>query len=83
VAKHLAFLYSDIAAQVEAAKEQAGIGEGEAERGQGNTHLAFFMTHKLLPALRAHLILPHECTVDGTITQIAALEQLYKIFERC
>jgi len=37
----------------------------------------------LLPAMRAHLVLPSDCATDGTVVQVAALEQLYKVFERC
>ena len=38
----------------------------------------------LMPALRMHLSAPRQCVEDGsTVVQIAALEQLYKIFERC
>jgi DNA mismatch repair protein Mlh1 C-terminus len=38
----------------------------------------------LMPALRMHLVAPKQCVEDGsTVVQIAALEQLYKIFERC
>ena len=37
----------------------------------------------LLPAIRSQLKLPSECATDGTVVQIAALEQLYKVFERC
>lgn len=37
----------------------------------------------VLPALRTHLVAPASCTSDGTVVQIAALEQLYKVFERC
>jgi DNA mismatch repair protein Mlh1 C-terminus len=38
----------------------------------------------LLSAIRVHLIAPKVCAEDSTtIVQIAALEQLYKVFERC
>lgn len=38
----------------------------------------------LMPAIRSHLIAPKQCAEDGnTVVQLAALEQLYKIFERC
>jgi hypothetical protein len=33
--------------------------------------------------VRAHLTLPMDCATDGTVIQVAALEQLYKVFERC
>jgi DNA mismatch repair protein MutL len=37
----------------------------------------------VLPAMRACLAVPAACATDGTVVQAAALEQLYKIFERC
>ena len=38
----------------------------------------------LFPAIRIHLIAPKQCATDGsTVVQLAALEQLFKIFERC
>ena len=41
-------------------------------------------TSLLFPAIRLHLIAPKQCASDGnTVVQLAALEQLYKIFERC
>ena len=42
-----------------------------------------FVVDTLLPAVRAHLTLPMDCATDGTVIQVAALEQLYKVFERC
>jgi DNA mismatch repair protein MLH1 len=37
----------------------------------------------VLPAAQRHLRVPHEHAKDGTFVQIASLEQLYKVFERC
>jgi DNA mismatch repair protein MLH1 len=37
----------------------------------------------IYPALRALLHPPRVCARDGTVVQVAALEQLYKVFERC
>jgi DNA mismatch repair protein MLH1 len=36
-----------------------------------------------LPAMRAHLLHSKKCPDDGIVVEIAALEQLYKVFERC
>ncbi len=37
----------------------------------------------LIPSLRWALLPPMELAKNGTITQIACLEELYKVFERC
>jgi hypothetical protein len=37
----------------------------------------------LLPAARQHLLVPYDHANDGSVLQIASLEQLYKVFERC
>lgn len=37
----------------------------------------------VLPAARQHLKVPYERASDGSVVQIAALEQLYRVFERC
>ena len=36
-----------------------------------------------LPAARQHLRPPMERATDGSVIQLASLEQLYKVFERC
>ena len=37
----------------------------------------------ILPAMNCHFIPPKDLAENGCVTQIAALEQLYKVFERC
>jgi DNA mismatch repair protein MLH1 len=37
----------------------------------------------LLPAIKALLLAPKDVFIDDTVIQIAALDQLYKVFERC
>jgi len=37
----------------------------------------------LYPALRLYLVPHQQRSADHTIVQVAALEQLYKVFERC
>jgi DNA mismatch repair protein MLH1 len=41
------------------------------------------VAHVLLPALRQHLRPPTPFATDGTVLQVACLEQLYRVFERC
>jgi DNA mismatch repair protein Mlh1 C-terminus len=56
--------------------------EGKGWRKPSNPSGVF--STLLMPALRMHLVAPKQCVEDGsTVVQIAALEQLYKIFERC
>ena len=47
--------------------------------------LSWFVPHVLLPAFRHRVSFspPAHAANDGTVTQIASLENLYKIFERC
>jgi len=37
----------------------------------------------VFPAMKRNLLPPREYATDGTVIQIACLEQLYKVFERC
>ena len=39
--------------------------------------------HLLFPALRTDFTPPKELGSDGTVVQIACVEKLYKVFERC
>lgn len=41
------------------------------------------MQHVLFPAMRVFLLPPHGRERDGSVVQVACLEKLYKIFERC
>lgn len=41
------------------------------------------LQHALFPAMRTGLVAPREFADDTTVVQIAALERLYRIFERC
>ena len=45
--------------------------------------LRWFVQHILLPACRTRYYPRKEFATDGTILQIAALENLYRQFERC
>lgn len=39
--------------------------------------------HTLYPAFRHYLVPPRDFAGDSTVMQVACLEKLYKIFERC
>ena len=41
------------------------------------------MQHVLFPALKRHLKPPTRMVTDGCYVNVAALESLYKVFERC
>jgi DNA mismatch repair protein MLH1 len=45
--------------------------------------LRWFVQHQLLPTCRSRFSPRREFATDGTMLQVAALENLYKIFERC
>lgn len=45
--------------------------------------LAILMEAMLFPAIKAMLISPKEMFSDDTVVQVASLDQLYKVFERC
>mmetsp|Transcript_22979 Transcript_22979/g.39449 ORF Transcript_22979/g.39449 Transcript_22979/m.39449 type:complete len:830 (+) Transcript_22979:3-2492(+) len=47
------------------------------------TKYAFLMQHVLFPSLRIHLSPPCAMASDGSVVQVACLENLYKVFERC
>ena len=44
---------------------------------------AAHVQHVLYPALRWGLLPPKEMATDGTVAQLACLEKLYRVFERC
>jgi len=41
------------------------------------------MQHQFFPLLKKKLLPPHEFASDSTLVQVACLEKLYQIFERC
>jgi DNA mismatch repair protein MLH1 len=69
VADHLARCY--------AWRAHAGAAEQEAARH------AWSVENVLFPALRSHFRPPAAFATDGTVLQVACLEQLYRVFERC
>ena len=48
-----------------------------------DTVTASLVANTLLPAIQQFVLLPGPCAHDGTINQVAELEKLYRIFERC
>ncbi len=44
---------------------------------------AQIVTNDIMPALRHFLVPQNSFTEDGTVVQVADLESLYKVFERC
>ena len=92
VASELADYYARLPGEEEAA-EDAGAGGAAAVGARrapaagrdypGPAASEAFLS-VLLPGLKAHLAPPRQCAADGTtVVQLATLEQLYKIFERC
>ena len=79
--------------EVEEEDEREERKEGEAgvkderrkgrEGGLSARRLRWCVEHSLFPATRQHFAPPAAFLTDGTITQVASLEQLYKTFERC
>jgi DNA mismatch repair protein MLH1 len=53
-----------------------------ASRAVGSRGL-HILRNQVLPGLKQHFLPPKEFADDGTVVQVAALEHLYKTFERC
>jgi DNA mismatch repair protein MLH1 len=51
--------------------------------GKSTPNIAWLIQHILLPAMKQGFKVPTYLSTNGSIVQIAALEKLYKIFERC
>jgi DNA mismatch repair protein MLH1 len=89
VARHLGALYAmhPPLPEPEAAGEQeeapqAAQGGASARSAAERAH-EWTVAHVLLPALRTHFQPPAAFATDGTVLQVACLEQLYRVFERC
>lgn len=60
-------------------KEGASIGNNELIDESAKK----FLKHTLYPAIAFLLVPPKEFATDGTVTRMALLSSLYKVFERC
>jgi len=79
ITKILALFYADFSSNVHPSPGNASL----SESGTMSSDSASIIQYLLFPSLRLHFLPPNSCLSDGTITQLASLEQLYKIFERC
>jgi DNA mismatch repair protein MLH1 len=43
----------------------------------------WMIEHAIFPSVRQRFVPPQSMAQDGTIVQVASLEKLYKVFERC
>lgn len=73
------------AATDEGSEEQAGGSDIDmrAEAETAWAHREWSIQHVLFPAMKLFLKPPMHMANDGTAVQLACLENLYKIFERC
>lgn len=55
----------------------------KAEAEAAWAHREWTIQHVLFPAMKLFLKPPNHMANDGTVVQVACLENLYKIFERC
>ena len=92
IATELGRFYSTLSPQTDTDMDYSKI-ERSADSGGVSTHADGTakrdadpdrLPSLLMSAIRVHLVAPKTCAEDSTtIVQIAALEQLYKVFERC
>jgi len=65
---------------------EAGTASGEKAESMGEYHCEsneWLLKHVIFPAMSDYLYPPQSFAVDGHVMQVACLERLYKIFERC
>lgn len=63
--------------------DREGAESAVPAREDGAQEMSDKIKHVLLPAMRRELLPPRERATDGTVLQVACLERLYRIFERC
>lgn len=73
ICTELAYLYTDTSLPDEEVPETEFLGSKEKK----------FIQHVIFPAVSGLLQVPNDLVSDGSITKIALLSQLYKVFERC
>jgi len=76
IAQELAEFYSQLPSLTATEVEHGGSASPA-------TSISLIVTERIWPAVKAYLIPPREFLTSGRVVQVAALEQLYRIFERC
>jgi len=64
-------------------QESQSESELESDKHTAYDHLSELLSLRLYPAFKAYLRPPNNLTEGNHIIQVAALEELYKVFERC
>ena len=72
IAQELGILFSELS---EHDVRDDGDGLGDITRSM--------LTHQIFPALKAYLYPPRSLEDTAAVVQVAALEELYRVFERC
>ena len=83
VARHLGEFYAMQPPPPESPPPTAAAGEAPQQQSVAMRAHERAVAHLLLPALRQYLRPPAAFATDGTVLQVACLEQLYRVFERC
>ena len=93
IATEIGYLFSSLPIDTDISSEESSksihnhvddVIDFQPSKTQVRTSNYEMFSNFVLPALRTHLIAPSSCADDGTtVIKIAALEQLYKVFERC
>ena len=84
VAQHLAALYARTPPRSVAAAAEAAAAAGEGAPTPDDRHPATkVLQRSVFPAIQSALDPPHKFADDQTVVELACLQNLYKIFERC
>ena len=82
IATILAWYYAQLPVETDRAQQSTMDRQWRAKRLLGDRG-SQILQHQILPAMKAYFIPPKEFADDGSVVQVAALEQLYRVFERC